>query len=105
MLSSVEHEDFERSVLRVRQAGYRVGMFLAGDFGVAGRALVLESSGRGSGPPTLGGHSLRHLCATQPGILDLFQLAVSPEYADARWRATPSSQSKLRTTSGRFGGA
>jgi tetratricopeptide (TPR) repeat protein len=105
MLSSVEHEDFERSVLRVRQAGYRVGMFLAGDFGVAGRALVLESSGRGSGPPTLGGHSLRHLCATQPGILDLFQLAVSPEYADARWRTTPSSQSKLRTTSGRFGGA
>jgi cellulose synthase operon protein C len=105
MLSSVTHEDFEPAVSRVRQAGYRVGLFLTGDFGVTGRALLLESSGGPRSASTLVGHGLRHICATQPLIVNLFQLAVSPEYADARWRITPPSSSKVRVSSGRFGGA
>jgi tetratricopeptide (TPR) repeat protein len=106
MLSSVAHDDFEPIATRVRQAGYRVGMFLTGDFGVTARTLLLDLSRNQGGVPPLSEHSLRHLCTTQPGVADLFRLAVSPEYADARWRlASSGSQSNVRTSSGRFGGA
>jgi hypothetical protein len=107
ILAAVTHEDFEPAVQRVRQAGYRVGLFLTGDFGVVGRALMMETpDGASSGPATLVGQSLRQVCAQHPGVLDLFNLAVSPEYADARWRvASPSSSSRLKLPSGRFGGA
>jgi hypothetical protein len=107
MLATVSHADFELAVQRVRQAGYRVGLFLTGDFGVVGRALMLEGpGGAGSGPPTLVGQTLRQMCAQSAAVLDLFQVAVSPEYADARWRAgSPSSSGRTRVSSGRFGGA
>jgi hypothetical protein len=109
MLASLTHEDFEPAVQRVRQAGYRVGLFLTGDFGAIGRAVMLDApGGAGSGPATIVGQSLRGVCANEkayPGFLDLFQLAVSPDYADARWRiATPSSSRRLKLSSGRFGG-
>jgi hypothetical protein len=109
MLASVSREDFEPAVQRVRLAGHRVGLFLTGDFGVVGRALMLDAPGGvGSGPATLVGQSLREVCANDaryPGVLDLFHLAVSSEYADARWRvASPSSSPRLKASSGRFGG-
>ncbi len=106
MLATVRQEDLEEATERMRQAGRRVGLFLTGDFGFAGRALLAERpSGDADEPTTLAGESLRQLCARHPFILDLFRLAVSPEYADARWRpGSPSSHSRLRTASGRFGG-
>jgi hypothetical protein len=106
MLATVRHYDLDEAVERMRQAGRRVGLFLAGDFGFAGRLLLAEKIGSTGGePPTLVGQSLSQICALHPSILDLFRLAISPEYADARWRpGSPSSYNRLRVASGRFGG-
>jgi hypothetical protein len=107
MLATVRHEDLDQAMDRMRQTARRIGLFLTGDFGFAGRTLLAEQAGAGhdDAPPTLAGQSLRQICARHPSILDLFQLAISPEYADARWRpGSPSSYNRLRTASGRFGG-
>jgi hypothetical protein len=106
LLATVRHEDLDEAMDRIRQSGRRVGLFLTGDFGFAGRLLLAERMGAaGDDPPTLVGQSLRQICALHPSILDLFRLAISPEYADARWRpSSPSSHDRLRIASGRFGG-
>jgi Tfp pilus assembly protein PilF len=106
LLAAVGPNDLSEAVERTRQAGRRVGLFLTGDFGFSARMLLAEAFGSaGNEPVTLDGQSLGQLCATYPAILDLFRLATSPEYADARWRpGSPSSHSRLRAASGRFGG-
>jgi hypothetical protein len=106
LLATVRLEDLDEAMDRIRQSGRRVGLFLTGDFGFTGRLLLAERTGAaGDDPPTLVGQSLRQICALHPSIMDLFRLAVSPEYADARWRpGSPSSHDRLRIASGRFGG-
>jgi hypothetical protein len=101
MLASVSHADIEPAVARARQAGHRVGLFLTGDFGVAARALLLESTGGDDEPATLIGESLRSVCVRNPAVVDLFLLAVSPEYAEARWRPAASSASRPRVSPSR----
>jgi hypothetical protein len=101
MLATVGHGDFEDAVPRLRQAGSRVGLFLTGDFGAAARALLLEAAGGDGAPITLVGESLRTVCARSPAIVDLFLLAVSPEYAEARWRPAASSPRVAKPTPGR----
>jgi hypothetical protein len=68
-------------------------MFLAGDFGWAARRLLAESSalaGAETRPAaSTASGSLRALCDELPMLADLLRLAVSPEYADARWHAEP----------------
>jgi tetratricopeptide (TPR) repeat protein len=89
---------FDYAALRARanQSGQRVGMFLAGDFGLAARVVVAERA-PDAGAPSF--ETLRELCQTVPDLADLFRLAVSPEYADARWH---EEGTLARSPSGRF---
>lgn len=103
MLASVGHLDIDPAVVRARQAGYRAGLFLTGDFGVSARAVLLDTPTTGDEPATLSGESLRAVCGRSAAVLDLFLLAVSPEYADARWRPASSSQNIPRVSPGRAG--
>ncbi len=62
-------------------------MFLAGDFKTAVQVVLAERA-RASGAPaaSLQDADWVALCREEPAVADLFLLAVSPEYAEARWR-------------------
>jgi tetratricopeptide (TPR) repeat protein len=85
---------------RAQQSGRRVGMFLAGDFAWAARQFLTESS---AGALTvLSLDTLRPLCEEMPMLADLLRLAVSPEYAAARWHVLASPSQRGMLASGRF---
>jgi hypothetical protein len=100
LLGAASLPDYEELVARAHQSGRRVGMLLAGDFAYAARALLSESAARVDEPPTLA--SLRSLCEQVPQLADLFRLAVSPEYAEARWHAVAPTTPRGTVSSGRF---
>jgi tetratricopeptide (TPR) repeat protein len=89
LLAQPQRTDFDLLRERARQSGRRMGLFLTGDFGFAGRALVEEQHGDTSLLTTPAG--LLQACAEYPSLVDLYRLAIRPEYADARWRAAPPS--------------
>jgi hypothetical protein len=61
-------------------------MFLAGDFKTAVRTVLAERAhALGAEAPSLYGADWMALCHEHPAVADLLQLAVSPEYAEARW--------------------
>lgn len=71
---------YEHAMAEVRAATRRAGLFVAGDLRVAARAVADElglSLERGLGAA----------CASSPELFDLFRLATSPEYAEARWQS------------------
>jgi tetratricopeptide (TPR) repeat protein len=80
--------EYEDLVARAHQSGLRAGMFLAGDFGWAARHLLAESP-HSAEASAASAEGLSSLCADLPMLADLLRLAVSPEYADARWHAVP----------------
>ena len=92
-----EHDEL---VARAQQSGRRVGMFLAGDFGWAARTVLAEAATRTDTPLSLA--TLRTVCAHVPALADLLRLAVSPEYADARWHPVADSTPRGNISSGRF---
>jgi hypothetical protein len=75
-------------------------MFLAGDFACAVRALLAETAPRFE--PVLSTPNLRGLCEEMPMLADLLRLAVSREYADARWHPMPPASSRGKLPSARF---
>jgi len=75
-------QDFELVLAAARQSARRMALFIAGDFGFAARAFLRE---RGLEHESLTGEDLRLLCGEHAPLADLLRLAVSPEYADARW--------------------
>ena len=96
-----EPAEYEELVARAHQAGRRVGLFLAGDFAYAVRVLLSESSSRADyQPPSLS--TLRSLCEALPAMADLLRVAVSPEYAQARWHAVAPAAPRGTMSSGRF---
>jgi tetratricopeptide (TPR) repeat protein len=102
LLASATVAPYEDLLARAHQSGRRVGMFLAGDFGSAARAVLVES-GFGAGEPmTL--ETLRPLCERVPELADLLCLAVSPEYASGRWHvvAPGTPHGTMFPASGRF---
>ncbi|MGH7270999.1 MAG: hypothetical protein ACREJ3_11265, partial [Polyangiaceae bacterium] len=89
---------YEDLVVRARQSCARTGMFLAGDFGCAARWLLAEEVGAARASE-LSLSGLRAQCSEHPMLADLLCLAVSPEYAGARWHPAPSgsaSSGRLR---------
>jgi tetratricopeptide (TPR) repeat protein len=87
LLGPVSLSDFELAPGRAWQSAHRLGLFLAGDFKTA-VSSVLASRARADGnePPSLHATDWMALCHENAAVADLFQLAVSPEYAEARWR-------------------
>jgi tetratricopeptide (TPR) repeat protein len=85
---------------RAHQSGRRVGMFIAGDFGFAARELLAETQKAGREPPSLS--DLRGLCQAEPRLADLLRVAVSPEYAEARWHTAGPISTRGQGPLGRF---
>jgi len=84
-----EEISFERARSRARQACRRAGLFVSGDFAMAVRLTIAELELRVRTPldDPMG---LAALCSN-PAIADLWDLATSPEYAEARWNRQPRS--------------
>jgi hypothetical protein len=100
LLGTGNFPDHPELAARAEQSGRRVGMFLAGDFAWAARQLLSESP---SGALTvLSLDTLRPLCEELPMLADLLRVAVSPEYAAARWHVLASPSQRGMLASGRF---
>jgi hypothetical protein len=82
------------------QSARRVGLFVSGDFGVATRALRAERQLDVESLSAPG--ALRAACSDDPQLADLFRLAVSPEYANARWHPVAPASQRGTMSSGRF---
>jgi tetratricopeptide (TPR) repeat protein len=100
MLGGAANMDYDKLVVSAQQSGRRVGMFLAGDLGCAARVLVAESAPRLKGDLVI--DNLRHLCDELPLLADLLRLAMSREYADARWHADVPPSPRAPMPTGRF---
>jgi tetratricopeptide (TPR) repeat protein len=99
LLGAGNFPDYPELVARADQSGRRVGMFLAGDFAWAARRLVAESPELAGIAPSL--ETLRALCESLPALADLLRLAVSPEYAEARWHVVAPPPQRGMIPSGR----
>jgi hypothetical protein len=91
---------YEELVSRAEQSGRRVGMFLAGDFGFAARVAVAETAPQLE--QALSTANLRAVCEQSPPLTDLVRLAISREYADARWHVVAPPSQRGTMPSGRF---
>jgi tetratricopeptide (TPR) repeat protein len=101
LLQSAEAVEYEDLVARAHQAGRRVGLFLGGDFAHAVHVLLAESPSRADyQAPSLA--TLRSLCESLPAMADLLRIAVSPEYAQARWHSVAPAAPRGTMSSGRF---
>lgn len=89
--------EYDELVASARQSARRVGMFLAGDFGYAARVTVAECA---PDVRLASASELRQACEKTPQLADLLRLAVSPEYASARWYDGDAAGG--RSPSGRF---
>ena len=75
---------FDAALEGARQVARRSGLYLSGDFGAAVRSTLAEigeaQAVAGSSP------NLAAICLEHSKVADLFRLATSPEFAEARWR-------------------
>jgi hypothetical protein len=100
MLGTGTHPDHDEIIERALHSGRRVGLFLAGDFATAARGLLSE---RTIDPDSLVAQgALEAACARIPPLADLLRLAVSPEYAEARWHPVAPASQRGTMSSGRF---
>lgn len=79
---------FETALEGARQVARRGGLYLSGDLAAAVRSTLAEIGesevlgARAEAP------DLAAICAQHPKVADLFRLATSPEFAEARWRGS-----------------
>jgi hypothetical protein len=99
LLGTLEPTPFELVVERANQSGRRVGMFLTGDFAHAARTVLSEYPALDEADLARPG-GLERLCDALPSLADLFRLAVTPEYADARWHVPTPQSMRLPSTTG-----
>ncbi len=92
----------ERALDAARRASHRAGLFLSGDLGVALRETIATDALHLPMPLDSFG-ALADACERHPSILDLLALAISPEYAEARWH-TSDARARRGPTSIRGGG-
>jgi hypothetical protein len=100
ILAAGEFPEYEALAAASHQSGRRVGLFLAGDFAVAARALAAELAFPAESLSSAGGLAAR--CRIVPELADLLRLAVSPEYADARWHPVAPASTRGTISSSRF---
>jgi hypothetical protein len=81
--------DYEVAMLQARIAVRRAGFFVAGDFGVAAREICADEAL--PSPRLLAPGGLSDLIVASPSLRSLYQLAISPEYAETRWRTARSA--------------
>ncbi len=82
--------DYDAALQQARVAVRRAGLFVAGDFHCALREICADErldAGRVQGPS-----GLFELCKESPSLASLYGLAVSPEYAETRWRSARTRQ-------------
>ena len=91
--------DFDGALERSRQSGRRVALFLCGDVGFVLRMVAAELS---LPQALLTVDNFGELVGASPIIGDLVRLAVSAEYADARFRPMPEGGPRATLSSGRF---
>jgi tetratricopeptide (TPR) repeat protein len=84
LCEDAESLDYEVAMLQARIAVRRAGFFVAGDFGVAAREICADEAL--PTPRLLGPGGLSELIVASPSLRSLYQLAISPEYAETRWR-------------------
>jgi hypothetical protein len=91
--------DFDVAVEHARQCGRRLGLFLCGDVQYVVRVTAAEVGVR---EELLSVDHFDELVGASPAIADLVRLAVSAEYADARFRSMPDGGPRATLSSGRF---
>ncbi len=101
LLEGAVAQDFDATLAAARQSARRVALFIAGDFGFAARKFLAE---RKVDATAAEGDGLRVLCAEHSALADLFRLAVSSEYADARWYPVAAPAQRGSASSGRWRG-
>jgi hypothetical protein len=85
--------DYDRAMEQARIAVRRAGLYVSGDFGVAAREVCIDEGLDPALISTPGG--LARLCAQNASLRNLHTLALSSEYAGARWRG---ARTGLRAT-------
>ncbi|HEX6275647.1 MAG TPA: hypothetical protein VFZ53_21545, partial [Polyangiaceae bacterium] len=79
---------YDTALLHARIAARRAGLFTCGDLGIALREVCADEGLDDRLASEPGG--LAHLAEASPSVKSLYNLAVSAEYAETRWR-TPRS--------------
>jgi hypothetical protein len=91
--------EFDAALDRSRQSGRRVALFLCGDIAYVLRNVAAELS---LPQALLTIDNFADLVGASPIVADLVRLAVSAEYADARFRPMPEGGPRATLSSGRF---
>jgi hypothetical protein len=91
--------DFDAALERSRQSGRRIALFLCGDIGYVLRVVCAELS---LSEDLLATDRFGELVASSPIIADLVRLAVSADYADARFHPMPEGGPRATLSSGRY---
>jgi hypothetical protein len=79
---------YEAAVRAARRAARRAGLYVSGDLAV-GLRRITSGEHEGGLPPD--SEDLARTCAATAGGRDLFSLAISPEFAEMRWRKRPAN--------------
>ncbi|MDI1478698.1 hypothetical protein [Polyangium sp. y55x31] len=94
---------YESAIESARRAARRAGLFASGDLPTALRQVVAELKLDLDMPLTAEG-GLARACAAHPALADLVRLATRSEYAEARFRAAPSTEGNKNGPPSRFRG-
>ncbi|MDI1449508.1 hypothetical protein [Polyangium sp. 6x1] len=94
---------YEAAIESARRAARRAGLFASGDLPTALRLVVAELELDLDVPLTAEG-GLARACAAHPALADLVRLATRSEYAEARFRAAPSTEGNKNGPPSRFRG-
>jgi hypothetical protein len=76
--------DYDSAMMQARVAVRRAGLYVSGDYHASFNEIALDEGLEPALAATPGG--LYELCAKSPSLASLYRLAISPEYAETRWR-------------------
>jgi hypothetical protein len=76
--------DYDAAMTQARVAVRRAGFYVSGDYHASFNEIALDEGLEPALAATPGG--LSELCAKSPSLASLYRLAISPEYAETRWR-------------------